>query len=339
MSPADLPASLGSWRLAEPLGLLALILVPLPWIAAGRRPRIAWPTLDGFRDARSIRAGWVGYVPGLLRSLAIACLAVALARPQAVGGRERIAARGVAIEAVLDRSSSMATADFPSARGPTTRLEAALATLAEFIAGRPDDLVGVVVFAGIADRLATPTLDHGFVLDAARAIRPARPGEAGTNLGHAIALGLGELKAVKTPKKVLILITDGRDEPPRNESSPPIEPEEAARLAPLLGVTLHTIAVGRGEATGAPGEPAADPGPDLERLERLARLGGGRPFAAADRDALAAVLAEIDRIEKSPLAGTIRTRYREGYPAWIVACLASLVLERFLTAGPLRRVP
>ena len=276
----------------------------------------------------------------MLKSLAIICLAVAMARPQAVGGRQRIAARGVAIEAALDRSSSMTAKDFPAPNGPTSRLDAAVATFSRFVDGRPDDLIGLVAFAGIADRVAAPTLDHGFVLDAARAIRPARVGEAGTNLGHAIALGLGELRAVKTPKKVLVLITDGQDEPPKSESFPPIAPEDAARLAPGLGVTLHTIAVGRPEPL--PNEAAdsnADPGPDLKRLEALAKLGGGKAFVATNEADLLAIFAAIDALEKSPLTGLIRTRYREGYPPWIGLAMAMLALERLLASGPLRRLP
>lgn len=335
---SDFAIPIGTWRLAEPLGLLALLGIPLSWMAARRRPRIAWPTFDGFRDAPKARAGGLCHLPPLLRSAAIACLAVALARPQAIAGRQRIAARGVAIEALLDRSASMTTPDFPSTRGTATRLDTARATLARFIEGRPDDLIGLVAFAGIADRVAAPTLDHGFVLDAARAIRPARPGEAGTNLGHAIALGLGELRGTRTPKKVLVLITDGRDDPPKDLATPPISPEEAAALAPALGVTLHTIAVGRPEGPEPPA-PGSGPGPDFARLRELSRLGAGRAFLANREEDLHAAFAAINRLEKSPLVGTIRTRYREGYPAWIGACLSLMLLERLLTAGPLRRLP
>lgn len=332
-----------SWRLAEPLGLMALALVPLPWIAARRRPRLGWPTLDGFREAPAARAGLLRHLPSMLKSAAIACLAVALARPQTVGGRVRVAGRGVAVEVLVDRSASMTAEDFPSAGKATSRLDAAKATLARFVAGRPDDLIGVATFANIPDRIAPPTLDHAFVLDACRSIRPARAGEGGTNLGHAIAFGLGEVRRATTPRKVVILLTDGRDSPAVSETVRPISPEDAARLARKLGVTLHTVAVG---GTGTPAKlgdssisPIADPGPDRERLAAIADLGGGRSFQADDAGSLEDVFRAIDAIEKSPVVGTIRTRYREGYPSWIVAALILVVLDRISEAGPLRELP
>src|SRR5262249_7451338 len=93
-------------RLAEPLWLWAIVFVAAwPWFAQGIRPRVAWPSLAGFRRARS--SGWVGfrYLSPALRALALACLAVALARPQTVAGTTRIAGRGLAIVVALDHSS------------------------------------------------------------------------------------------------------------------------------------------------------------------------------------------------------------------------------------------
>ena len=97
----DLIASLldlGSWHLAEPAALAAFVLLPLPWLAARRRRRLAWPTLEGFRDAPKGRAGVIRHLPDLLLALGIASLAVALARPRAVGGQTRVSkARGAIV--------------------------------------------------------------------------------------------------------------------------------------------------------------------------------------------------------------------------------------------------
>ncbi len=171
----------------EPAWLIVLVLMPLPWLAARARPRVAWPSLHGFGPVRWRCAMLLGLVPVALRGLAIACLAVALARPQTVVGRTRIAGRGVAIVVALDQSSSMSAVDFPSGEASLSRLEAAKATLARFLAGRPDDLIGLVVFANYPDHAFLPTLEHGLLLDVVRSVRPARPGEDGTNLGDAIA--------------------------------------------------------------------------------------------------------------------------------------------------------
>jgi Ca-activated chloride channel family protein len=235
--------------------------------------------------------------------------------------------------------------DFPAdlATRTTSRLQAARATLSEFVAGRPDDLLGLVIFANYPDLVCPPTLDHGFLLDSIEAIRPARPGDDGTNIGDAMAWSLDVLKDATTARKVLILLTDGNNEPAVPE---PLDPIEAARLAKELGVTLHTIAVGRPggvvrsiEAeTGLPVSTHVD-GPDIPLLERLAAITGGRSFAAIDADALHNVFATIDALEKSPVRGEIKTRYDEQYAPWAVAAIGFLAIDRLLANGRLRRLP
>ena len=151
-------------------------------------------------------------LPFVLRGLAIASVAVAMARPQTVGGRTRVAGEGVAIVVALDQSSSMNAADFPDGDGrpPIARLDAARRTLARFIAGRPDDLVGLVVFANYPDLACPTTLDHEFLQDTVRSVRSARPGDDGTNLGDAMIVATEGLRESAPRKKVLILLTDGR---------------------------------------------------------------------------------------------------------------------------------
>src|SRR5262249_18782468 len=122
-----------------------------------------------------------------------------------------------------------------------SRLEAARRTVSRFVAGRPDDLLGLVVFANYPDLIGPPTLDHAFLMEALRRVRPARPGDDGTNIGNAIIWGLRALRVTAPTKKVLVLLTDGENRP----AGPSTDPEAAARLARELGVTLHTIAVGR----------------------------------------------------------------------------------------------
>jgi Ca-activated chloride channel family protein len=308
---------------------------------------MVWPTLEGFSKSKGAGLVWLRRLPLLLRTLAIVCLAVAMARPQTVGGRTRIAGRGVAIIVALDHSSSMKTADFPvEDDGQIPRLDAAKRTLARFIAGRPDDLIGLVTFANYPDLECPPTLDHVFLLEAVRRVKPASPGDDGTNLGDAIALGLEALESPRTTrpiKKVLILLTDGRNQPavPR-----PLDPREAAKLAGDLGITLHTIAVGL--AGGNVRQPEAVTGlalvrqvegPDLAGLAELSRLGGGRAFVATDTHALEEVFRTIDALEKSPIRGTIQTRYQERYGPWVLAAIILLALDRLLSARWLRRLP
>jgi Ca-activated chloride channel family protein len=328
---------------AQPGWLWLLVLLPLPWLLERARPRIAWPTLDGFPPRKRVGLIWLWGAPAVLRGLAIGGLALALARPQSVGGVIRIAGQGVAIVVALDQSSSMNAVDFPTEHGTRliSRLKAAKLTFTRFVQGRPDDLVGLVTFANYPELACPPILDHAFLLETIDAVHSARAGDDGTNIGDAIAWGLDTLRSAPPKKKVLVLLTDGNNEPavPR-----PLDPEQAAVLARKLGVTLHTIAIGRigGVVRGLDPQlprPLDLEGPNLPLLERMAQLSGGRSFVATDADALDEIFHSIDMLEKSPVRGQIWTRYDERYLPFALLTLALVVLERFLSQGWLRRLP
>ncbi len=330
---------------AHPGWFWLLILVPIPWLLERWRPRIAWPGFDGFPPRGRIGWVWLRSVPALLRGLAIAALAFALARPQTVGGVTRIAGRGVAIVVALDQSSSMNTVDFPTDRGTRkiSRLEAAKLTFSRFVEGRLDDLIGLVVFANYPELACPPILDHAFLLETVAAVHAARPGDDGTNIGDAMAYGLDALLEAPPKKKVLVLLTDGNNEPAVPQ---PLDPGQAAVLARDFGVTVHTIAIGR--LDGIPGRAPSDSpasamsegsGPNFPLLERLAEVTGGRSFAATDTEALAEVFKTIDTLERSPVRGQILTRYEEHYGVCAGFALTVLLLERLLSLGRLRRLP
>ena len=324
-------------RLAEPTWLCLLIVAFWPLLGLKRRLKIAWPTLSGFAGRRAWPAWVLRVFPVILRVGAVGCLAVAMARPQVVGGQIRVAGRGVAIVAVLDRSSSMKTVDFPTSQATISRLEAAKVTLSRFIQGRSDDLVGLVAFANYLDPVVAPTLDQGFLLDATSSVKPAGTRDDGTNIGDAIAWSLGMVRDLPTRRKVVVLLTDGRNAPAVPK---PVDPIEAAALARALGVTLHTIAIGRPVDPAAPSpDKDKNDGPDLVFLQRLAEVGGGKAFVAADADALEQVFDEIDELEKSPVSGTIRTIYRELFAPWVVAALILLTGHLLLSTGRFRRLP
>lgn len=331
-------------RLAEPSWLVILILVPLPWYYARSRSRISWPSIAGFDRIKSTWASRVRFLPVLLRMSAIAFLAIALARPQTVAGTTRVAGEGVEIVAAIDHSLSMNTKDFPGDKGPISRLDAAKETFARFVEGRTDDLIGLVAFANYPDPKCAPTLDHGFLLEALGSLRSALPGDNGTNLGDAMAWSLGTFNSRnRARKKVLVLVTDGQNDP---AVADPLDPLTAAELARDLGVTVHTIAIGRAggivkrkeEDTGLP-IPIEVAGPDFALLEKIAKIGRGRAFVAADSGSLTQVFRTIDQLEKSAVQGYIRTRYDEQYGPWVAYALVALVFDRILSAGRLRRLP
>ena len=140
-----------------------------------------------------------------------------------------------------------------------------------------------------------------------------------------------------------MLLTDGNNEPGRPSAARPRAGGDPGRD---LGVTLHTIAVGRAGGIVRGDRPRHRParhrrgrGPDLPLLERLAEITGGRPFVATDADAMEDVFQAIDELEKSPVKGEIRTRYDERFAPWAAAAAALLAIDRLLVAGPLRRLP
>jgi Ca-activated chloride channel family protein len=334
-------------QFAHPGWLLLLVLIPLPLAFERARPRILWPSFAGFSEGRRRRSGplLLRSLPALLRGLALGALAIALARPQTVGGVIRIAGQGVAIVVALDQSSSMNTVDFPADRDTRkiSRLAAAKSTFIKFVEGRPDDLIGLVVFANYPDPACPPTPAHRFLIETAEAIQVARPGDDGTNIGDAIAMSLDALRRTTPSKKVLVLLTDGNNEPAVPH---PLDPEQAAILARDLGVTLHTIAVGRAGGIVRGTHPDTDlpmiaevEGPNIPLLERLAKITGGRSFVATDADALEEVFRTINALEKSLIKSEIRTRYDEHFAAWAAVAVGLLALDRLLVSGRLRRIP
>jgi Ca-activated chloride channel homolog len=333
-------------QFAHPGWFWLMVLVPLPFLLERWRPRIGWPSFEGFASRRRPGWVWLRWLPAVLRGLAIAALSLALARPQTVGGVTRINGKGVAIVVALDQSSSMKTTDFPADRGTRTlsRLDAAKVTFEQFVAGRPDDLIGLVAFANYPDLVCPPTLAHGFVAETVAALRTARAGDDGTNIGDALAVGVGALVESSPRRKVLVLLTDGNNQPARAHFP---NPEDAAILARDWGVIVHTIAIGRPgggilRSIDRKTEQAAMTevtGPNLELLETLARLTGGISRRAVDTDALDGIFREIDQLEKSEVRGQVLTRYDEHYAQWAGLALALLVVDRLLAQGRLRRLP
>jgi len=334
-------------QFAHPGWLLLLFLVPVPLMLERARPRILWPSFAELPPGQR-RRSWrllLRFLPAILRGLALGALALALARPQTVGGVIRVAGQGLAIVVALDQSSSMNTADFPVEHGTRkiSRLEAAKATFTSFVEGRPDDLIGLVVFADYPDLSCPPTLDHRFLVESVQAIRPARPSDDGTNIGDAMIWALKALRDTTPSKRVLVLLTDGNNEPGVPH---PYDPEKAAALARELGMVVHTIAIGRPGSIVRGTEPSTKlpvitevEGPNIPLLERLASITGGRSFVATDADALEEVFQTINSLEKSPIKSTIRTRYDEHFAPWACLALALLLIDRLLVAGPLSRLP
>lgn len=314
---------------ARPEWFMLLPLALLPMWRASRLSRLAWP--GRARDQALPRrfAGWPRFLPLALRTLTTLLVLTALARPQTPIGKSRANARGVTIVVALDTSRTMTTTDIPSAAGDVSRLDAAKRAFVDFVERRPDDLIGLVGFANYPDTTCPPTLDHAFLIEAARGLPPARAADAGTNLGDALAWALRDARETSSTRRAIVLITDGENEPGVEH---PLDPIEAARLARQFGVAVHVIAIVPDPSDGT----RADVPP---LLASIAESAGGRVDRAADAATLEQIFESIDRLERRQVSSTLGARVQDWFPAFLWAATACLMLEPLLAIGRFQRLP
>jgi Ca-activated chloride channel family protein len=268
--------------------------------------------LQGFRPTWRMRYRWF---PTFVRAWAIAMLIIALARPQVGEADSELAGQGIDIALVLDTSGSM-TAE--SLAAEDSRLDVAKRVLTEFIDGRTTDRLGLVVFRAGAIVLSPLTLDY----DALTAITDD-VGELNLPDGTAIGVGLSDslnlLRESRARSRVAILLTDGEN------NAGEIEPLEAAQIAKSLGVRVYTIGV---IETGARSRGRVNV--DEEALREMAELTEGRYFPAESEEALGAIYASIDQLEKSRVDRTQFGIYKEEAIYFLAAAVALLAFELLL---------
>ena len=271
------------------------------------------------------------WLPKLLTLLALLFLIVGLARPREGRDRTIVNSEGIAIEMVVDRSGSMQALDFKIDGEHVDRLTAIKNVAGKFVTGDPEgdqdlegrfsDLVGLITFAGFADGVTPPTLDHGFVVAYLNKTEIVEVrSEDGTAIGDAIALAVEKLNALderqeeKVKSKVIILLTDGEN------TAGELEPVAAAEVAQTMGIKIYTIGVGtKGQApfpvlnrfTGRQMVRMIEVNIDEETLQKVAQTTGGKYFRATDTDSLMGIYQEIDQLEKTKVESKNFTDYRE----------------------------
>ena len=335
----------------EPLLLGLVVFAPVVAILAARRTASAtFSSLELVDAVPPTFRSRLAVLPALLLGLAWVLGTIALAGPRSADATSEVKREGIAIAMVVDRSGSMQARDF--ARGDTSRsrLDVVKDVFRDFVlgggagdaAGRPDDLVGLVVFARYADGLCPLTLDHrnlAAILDDV-AIATERS-EDGTAVGDGLALAVERLRHHPAPSKVAILLTDGVS------NSGDVQPLQAADLAVEHGVKVYAIGAG---STGFASVPVtlangrtvlqrARVEMDEKTLKQIADRTGGRYFRASDEAALAAVTSEIDRLERGEVTEIRYLEYRHHYAGFTGGALASLALSALLAATWLRRAP
>ena len=327
-------------RLAYPWALPFLALTPtlVYFYFRNRRRR---PSLS-YSDTTLLRAlkpsPWVrlAELPFVLRMAALTLALLALARPQSGARGEEVMTEGVDILLTLDISSSMKTEDFK----PKNRFYVAKQVVSDFIAARPHDRLGLVVFAARAVTKCPLTIDHDVLLTLLEDVRMGAI-EDGTAIGTAIATSVNRLKDSTAKSRVIVLLTDGVNN--RGE----IDPLTAAELAKTFGIKVY--AVGAGKEGYAP-YPFEDPlygtvyqnvlvEIDEKTLKAIADATGGRYFRATDAEELKKVYQEIDALEKTKIEQKQYRRYTELAPYFLLTALGILVLESVLARTRLLSIP
>lgn len=355
------------FRFETPWALLSLLL-PLLYFGWQRwrkrkRAAVGFSSLsNAHRVARSWRLRFA-WLPSALRLLAWLLLGLALARPQA--GREQIhdASQGIAIQMVLDRSSSM-TQEMEYDNQRMNRLQAVKKVFASFVfgdkdkklPGRPNDLIGVITFARYPDTICPLTLGHAALRPFLESIQIVNlRSEDGTNIGDALALAAARLQtaeetlarqnrkdadAYKIKSKVIILLTDGENNCGKRSIA------EAAELAAKWNIKVYAIGVSGGTGANVINtllgqfRVAANSAPfDTRPLQELADKTGGLFRLATDSESLVAIYREIDQLERSEVESIRFVDYKELFLPFAAAALVLLVLQQLLTATVFRRIP
>jgi Ca-activated chloride channel family protein len=330
-------------RLGSPLLLLLLALLPVLLHLLGRRNRevaVRFPTLGPLQVAAPVSAARRRGVLMLLRLATLALLIVALARPQAGTAETQIHREGVDVVLAVDVSGSMLAEDFKLEDERTSRLDAVKAVVREFVAARPQDRIGLVLFAARAYTQCPLTLDHGWLLtNLARA--SVGMIEDGTAVGSGLASATNRLRASKAKSRFIVLLTDGESNAGR------ITPQTAADAAKALDIRVYTIGAGSRGLAPYPtqdmfGNKVYRPVQvdiDEETLQKIAETTGGKYYRATDTESLREIYAEIDRSEKTTFEAPQFYDYRELYAWLLVPALGLLLAEVGLGETVLRKLP
>jgi Ca-activated chloride channel family protein len=327
------------FRFEDPWVLSLLALVPVGllvrrWLAGRRSGTLKYSAVDTVLAAGAGRGRW-HLLPGALRALALSALVVAAARPQTGIASENVRTQGIDIVLAMDISSSMLAEDLEP-----NRLEAAKAVAASFVQGRRNDRIALVAFAGQAFTQVPLTLDYSVVTTLLGELDPSMI-EDGTAVGMGLATAVKRLEASGAASKVVVLLTDGRNN--RGE----VGPVTAAQAAQALGIRVYTIGAG---SRGVAPVPVNDPlrgrvyanmrvDIDEETLRDVASTTGGQYFRATDSESLAEIYSEIDQLERTDIEVENFTRYAERFAVPLGAGLLLLVLEVGLAQTALRRLP
>ncbi|MCM8534856.1 MAG: VWA domain-containing protein [Lentisphaeraceae bacterium] len=332
------------------------LLISIPFIVVWQRRRrqseaIEYSSLSLFGKTKKTWRQRLLFLPQFLFLLALVSLIFALARPQVEVTSERQDRQGIAIQVLIDVSTSMDMyIRFKDEN--VTRMEVAKKVVEEFVAGdgeelkgRSNDLIGIVTFARYADTICPMTLGHDALVQMVRELTiNERPNEDGTAYGDATALAAARLRSLEgedndIKSKIIVLLTDGENNCGEHM------PLQAAGLAKKWGIRVYTISIKSGERVSLQktdaGEFLVPPEPTASDkvLEQMAKETGGIYRTAYDFDSLKSVYKEIGDLEKTKMKAVNYTDYQESYASFAIAALILLLLQHICSATFLRVAP
>lgn len=322
----------------QPLFLLLFAIIPflIFWKFSIGKKQVAAiniSTTKGLVASRSFKNVFQQF-PFIFRLLALSCIIIALARPQIKFDEQQTEGEGIDIILCIDVSGSMTAQDFTP-----NRMEAAKNVAMDFIDHRPNDRIGIVIFAGESFTQCPLTTDH-YVLKSQ--IQQIRNGllEDGTAIGSGLATSVDRLRNSKSKSKVIILLTDGVN------NGGLIDPSTAKEIAKTFKVKVYTIGVG---TDGYAPTPISTPmgivmsnekvAIDEKLLKNIADETGGKYFRATDNRSLTNIYKEIDHLEKSKVEVTSFKRFTEKFYPFIFIAMALLLIELILRYTLFKKFP
>jgi Ca-activated chloride channel family protein len=271
-----------------------------------------------------------------LRLAVIALMIIALARPQRGESLKDESTHGVDIVLTLDISTSMKAMDFK----PKHRLHVAKQVIEDFVLGRSEDRIGLVVFASKSFTQCPLTLDYGIMVQFLKQVT-FNMVEDGTAIGTAILTAGNRLRDSKAKSKVIILLTDGEN------NAGEVSPITAARAVKSLGIKIYTIGVGKsGEQPIEFDDPffgrrivTIPTKIDERSLKKIAELTGANYYRAQNPKALKEIYAKIDALEKTEIETITFNRYHELFAGLLLAAMFLLIIEVVLTNTRFMKIP
>lgn len=272
------------------------------------------------------------HFPFILRLLAIGCVILALARPQTKDQQRQTTGEGIDIVLCMDISGSMLSADFIP-----NRFEVAKEVAINFVKSRPIDQIGLVIFSGESYTQVPVSSDHQMLIEQIRALRNGMLRD-GTLIGEGLATSVERLTSSKAKSKVIILLTDGKEQPPEDRV---VDPYTALQIAKSRRVRVYTIGM-----NAIPSATVQEKGTkkgsgtlDEALLTRIAVQTGGEYFRATDKEGLQDIYQQINQMEKSRVEIIQKERIQEWYFPFLLAALFFLAFEITLRYILLRTFP